>query len=92
MHRGQFFSYIKLENYFQGCIYHKIRPKDVDCETPSLESFLDLPGIPHERAIHFGIDLLTLIQYISILSYKMAPTELKDLKEKLKDLLEKDLI
>ena len=40
----------------------------------------DLPGIPPEREIDFGIDLLTDIQPISIPPYRMASAELKELK------------
>ena len=52
----------------------------------------DLPGIPPEREIEFGIDLLPDTQPISIPPYRMAPAELKELKEQLKDLLEKGFI
>ena len=40
----------------------------------------DLPGIPPEREIEFGIDLLPDTQPISIPPYRMAPAELKELK------------
>ena len=52
----------------------------------------DLPGVPPEREINFGIDLLKDTQPISIPSYKMAPAKLKEFKEQLKDLLDKGLI
>ncbi|KAH0745853.1 hypothetical protein KY285_007510 [Solanum tuberosum] len=53
----------------------------------------DIPRVPLEREIDFGIYILLDTQYpISIPLYRMAPTELKELKEKLKDLLEKDFI
>ncbi|XP_070002525.1 uncharacterized protein [Nicotiana sylvestris] len=52
----------------------------------------ELPGIPPEREIDFGIDLLPGMQPISILPYRMAPAVLKELKEQLKDLLEKGFI
>ncbi|WMV41242.1 hypothetical protein MTR67_034627, partial [Solanum verrucosum] len=52
----------------------------------------DLPGVPPEREIDFGIDLLPDTQPISIPPYRMAPAELKELKEQLKDLLEKGFI
>ncbi|WMV51153.1 hypothetical protein MTR67_044538, partial [Solanum verrucosum] len=44
------------------------------------------------RKIDFGIDLLPDTQPISIPPYRMAPTELKELKEQLRDLLEKGFI
>ncbi|XP_049406260.1 uncharacterized protein LOC125869904 [Solanum stenotomum] len=87
----------------KGCVYHIVRVKDVDSETPTLESVLvvnefpkvfpvDLPGIPHEREIDFGIDLIPDTQPNSIPPYRLAPTELKELKEQLKDLLDKGFI
>ncbi|KAH0661387.1 hypothetical protein KY284_026318 [Solanum tuberosum] len=52
----------------------------------------DLPSIPPEQEIDFGIDLLPDMQPISIPPYRMAPTELQKLKEQLKDLLDKGFI
>ncbi|WMV45323.1 hypothetical protein MTR67_038708, partial [Solanum verrucosum] len=52
----------------------------------------DLPGVPPEREIDFGIDLLPDTQPISIPPYRIAPVELKELKEQLRDLLEKGFI
>ena len=49
----------------------------------------DLPGILPKWQIHFGIDLLPKINPILITPYLMAPAELKELKDKLKDLLDK---
>ncbi|WMV08795.1 hypothetical protein MTR67_002180, partial [Solanum verrucosum] len=51
-----------------------------------------LPGIPSEREIDFGIDLPSNKQLISIPHYRMAQPKLKELKEKLKDLLDKGFI
>ncbi|WMV09562.1 hypothetical protein MTR67_002947 [Solanum verrucosum] len=52
----------------------------------------DLPGVPPKREINFGIDLLPDTEPIFIPPYRMAPAELKELKEQLKDLLDKDFI
>ncbi|KAH0776482.1 hypothetical protein KY290_007893 [Solanum tuberosum] len=52
----------------------------------------DLLGVPLEREIDFGIDVLLHTRPISIPPYRMAPAELKELKEQLKDLLEKGFI
>ena len=87
----------------KGYVYHLFQIKDTSFKTPSLElvpvvnEYLDvfpedLPGMPPEREIDFGINLLPDTQPISILPYRMAPEELKDLKEKLKDLLDKGFI
>lgn len=52
----------------------------------------ELPGLSPEREIEFAIDLLPDTHPISIPPYRMAPVELKELKEQLKDLLEKGFI
>nr|XP_009757665.1 PREDICTED: uncharacterized protein LOC104210462 [Nicotiana sylvestris] len=52
----------------------------------------ELPGIPPEREVDFGINFLPGTQPISIPPYRMAHTKLKELKEQLKDLLEKGFI
>nr|XP_009773033.1 PREDICTED: uncharacterized protein LOC104223316 [Nicotiana sylvestris] len=52
----------------------------------------ELPVIPLGREIDFGIDVLPDTQPISIPPYRMAPTELRELKEQLKDLLENGFI
>ncbi|XP_070036755.1 uncharacterized protein [Nicotiana tomentosiformis] len=52
----------------------------------------ELLGILLDREIDFGVDVMPGTQPISILHYRMAPAELKELKEKLKDLLEKGFI
>ncbi|KAH0654435.1 hypothetical protein KY290_032963 [Solanum tuberosum] len=58
-----------------------------------LEVFADdLPGVPPEREIDFGIDILPDTRPISIPPYKMTRAELKELKEQLKDLLDKGFI
>nr|XP_009783362.1 PREDICTED: uncharacterized protein LOC104231970 [Nicotiana sylvestris] len=41
----------------------------------------DLPGLPPERIIDFGIDLMPGTQPISIPPYRMAPAELNELRE-----------
>ncbi|XP_070025629.1 uncharacterized protein [Nicotiana sylvestris] len=57
------------------------------------EVFLDdLPGLPPERIIDFDIDLMPGTQPISIPPYRMAPAELNELREQLKDLLDKGFI
>nr|GEX79901.1 hypothetical protein [Tanacetum cinerariifolium] len=48
----------------------------------------ELPGIPPEGEVKFGIELVPSTQPISKASYRMAPIELKELKEQLQELLE----
>ena len=64
---------------------------------PVVNEFIDvfpeeLPGLPPEREVEFGIDLIPGTQPISIPPYRMAPVELKELKKHLKDLFDKGFI
>ena len=52
----------------------------------------DIPGVPPNREIDLEIDLLLDTYSISILPYRMALTELRELKKELKDLLGKGFI
>ncbi|PHT34347.1 hypothetical protein CQW23_26147 [Capsicum baccatum] len=51
-----------------------------------------VPGVPPIKEINFGIDLLSDTCPISIPPYRISPDELNELKEKLKDLLDKGFI
>jgi hypothetical protein len=70
---------MKLENVPIVCEYPDVFPED-------------LPGLPPDREIEFNIDLLPDTQPISIPPYRMAPAELKELKNQLQDLLNKGFI
>nr|GEV01528.1 retrotransposon protein [Tanacetum cinerariifolium] len=72
---------------------------DTSSDGPSLEThpivqdFFDvfpeeLPRIPLEREVEFGIELILGIQPISKAPYRMAPIELKELKEQLQELFD----
>ncbi|XP_070019336.1 uncharacterized protein [Nicotiana sylvestris] len=52
----------------------------------------DLLGLSPERIIDFGIDLMPGTKPISITPYRMALAELNELREQLKDLLDKGFI
>ena len=54
--------------------------------------FEDLSGLPPDRELEFDIELLPGSALISIPSYAMAPTELKELKTQLQDLVDKGFI
>ncbi|XP_070050781.1 uncharacterized protein [Nicotiana tomentosiformis] len=104
MLKGRFISYLKATKMIRkGYIYHLVRVTDTTAEVPTVESvpivnefpdvFLDeLPGIPPDREIDFGIDMVPDTHPISIPLYRMAPAELKEIKEQLRDLLEKGFI
>ena len=53
---------------------------------------VELPGLPPEREIEFGIDLLPGVGAISKAPYRMAPVELAELKVELEELLSKGFI
>ena len=53
---------------------------------------IELPGLPPEREIEFGIDLLPGVGAISKAPYRMAPMELAELKFQLEELLGKGFI
>ncbi|XP_070039753.1 uncharacterized protein [Nicotiana tomentosiformis] len=102
--KGKFISYLRARKFIaKGCIYHLVHVKDIDKEPATLQSvpivnefptvFPDeLLGIPPKREIDFAIDLLPDAQPISIPPYRMAPAELRELREQLKDLLDKGFI
>ncbi|XP_070040251.1 uncharacterized protein [Nicotiana tomentosiformis] len=68
--KGRFISYLKATKMIRkGYIYHLVRVTDTTAEVPTLESvpivndfpdvFSDeLPGIPPDREIDFGIDMM----------------------------------
>ncbi|XP_070034943.1 uncharacterized protein [Nicotiana tomentosiformis] len=87
----------------KGCDEYLAYVRDVGVDTLAVESvpivrdysdvFLSyLLGMPPDRDIDFGIDLLPFTQPISIPPYRMAPVELKELKEQLRELLDKGFI
>ena len=58
-----------------------------------MDVFLDnLLGLPPDHEIEFSIDLLPGTTPISKAPYRMAPTELKELKEQLVEMLDKGFI
>nr|GEV76960.1 hypothetical protein [Tanacetum cinerariifolium] len=52
----------------------------------------ELPGIPPVREVEFNIDLILGSEPISKAPYRMAPIELKELKDQLQELLERGFI
>ena len=61
------------------------------CEFPNV--FLkDLPGLPTDKELEFGIELLLGSAPVSIPPYKMAQAELKELKTQFQDLIDKGFI
>ncbi|XP_073119681.1 uncharacterized protein [Henckelia pumila] len=52
----------------------------------------DIGGLPPAREVEFGIELMLGTQPVSKASYRLAPTEMKELKEQLQELLDKGFI
>ncbi|WMV59408.1 hypothetical protein MTR67_052793, partial [Solanum verrucosum] len=52
----------------------------------------NLPRLPLERVVEFPIELILGSTPISITPYRMAPAELRELKDQLQELLEKGFI
>ena len=104
MLKGHFISYPKaMKLVSKGCIYHLVPLNDSSVEIPYLQSvpivkeFLeffpdDVPRVPPKREIEFSIDINPDTRPIFILPYRMAPEQLKEHKEQLKDLLDKVFI
>ncbi|KAA3488569.1 Retrotransposable element Tf2 [Gossypium australe] len=66
----------------------KIELVPVVCEYPDV--FLEeLPGLPPIKEVEFAINLVPETSPISIAPYRMAPTELKELKAQLQELTDK---
>nr|GEX72187.1 putative reverse transcriptase domain, aspartic peptidase domain protein [Tanacetum cinerariifolium] len=87
----------------KGKVLSLTRDQATNSSGPSLEThsvvrdFSDvfpeeLPGIPPECEVEFGIKLVLGTQPISKAPYRMAPIELKELKEQLHELLDSGFI
>ncbi|XP_017629314.2 uncharacterized protein LOC108472337 [Gossypium arboreum] len=63
--------------------------KDIKIVRDFLDVFLEeLPGLPLNREVQFGIKLLPGTALVSITLYRMAPKELTELNAQLQELLE----
>lgn len=101
---GKIISMMKAQRLLKkGCMGLLAMVRDTKEGTSSLEKIPvvnefsdvfpeDLPGLPPVREIDFGIDLAPDTLPISIPPYRMAPAELKELKQQLQDLLDKSFI
>ncbi|XP_070041615.1 uncharacterized protein [Nicotiana tomentosiformis] len=97
---GKFISYLKARQIVSNeCLAYLAHIRDMKVDSLVLESVPimkesagvspeDIPGIPPDREIEFGIDTLPGTQPISIPPYRMASVELNELKKQLQDLLD----
>ncbi|GJS23098.1 putative reverse transcriptase domain-containing protein [Tanacetum coccineum] len=86
-----------------GCQGFLASVMDTSLESPNIENLFvvrefadvfpdELPGLPPAREIEFGIELIPGAEPISKAPYRMAPVELKELKEQLQEMLENGFI
>ena len=87
----------------KGCkanLAHRIDTRKTEAkleDIPVVNEFQDvfpveLPRLPPDRDVEFTIELLPGTAPISVAPYRMAPTELRELKTQLQELLEKGYI
>ncbi|GJT40775.1 putative reverse transcriptase domain-containing protein [Tanacetum coccineum] len=73
--------------------FKKKSEKDILIVNEFLDVFPDdLPGIPPERQVEFRIDLITGATPIAKTSYRLTPSEMKELMSQLQELLDKGFI
>ncbi|KAJ0494330.1 putative nucleotidyltransferase, Ribonuclease H [Helianthus annuus] len=92
-------STLKAQKFLShGCARFLASVKSLSSEEPTIDSLpvaceypdvfpKELPGIPPDREVEFTIDLILGAEPISKAPYRMAPLELKELKEQLQELL-----
>ncbi|XP_070050622.1 uncharacterized protein [Nicotiana tomentosiformis] len=89
----------RVVSFLKGCLAYLAFVRDVNADTTVVKSvsivmqfpdmfLVDLPGMPLDMDIDFGIDLGSGTQPISIPTYRMELIELKELKEQLHELLD----
>lgn len=88
-------SFLKAQRMLgKGCLSYLAFVRNVSAEAPTIDLVpvvrdlsdvfpIDLSGMPPNKDIDFGIDLVPGTQPISIPPYRMAPAELNELKEQL---------
>ncbi|KAA3470443.1 Gag-Pol polyprotein [Gossypium australe] len=84
------------EAYLAYVIDTKVSEKKVEsvpvvCEFPDVFP-VELSGLPPIREVEFGIELVLETTPISISPYRMAPTELKELKSQLQELTDRGFV
>jgi len=81
---------------FLACVVwrsnEEVKLKNIEVVKDYLDVFSELPGLPPDREMKFCIELVPGVTPIHKAPYRMAPAELKELKEQLQDLLHKGFI
>ena len=82
-----------LASMVDTSLEQQLKPKDVPVVRNFLDIFPDdLPGLPPDKEIEFAIDLIPGTTPISKAPYRMSPSELKELKVQLQELMDKGFI
>ncbi|KAI3451367.1 hypothetical protein Pfo_008032 [Paulownia fortunei] len=82
-----------LASVLDTSVEAQLKPENLDVVQEFVEVFPDdLPGLPPNREIEFVIDVMPGTTSISKAPYRMTPTELKELKVQLQELLDKGFI
>ena len=89
-----------LQKSYQGYLAYAIEVRDSGSrfeDIPVVKEFLDvfpddLPSIPLDREIDFQIELAPMTEPISKAPYRMAPSELKELKVQMEELVSKGFV
>ncbi|XP_038896538.1 uncharacterized protein LOC120084790 [Benincasa hispida] len=69
----------------------RLKPEDIPVVRDYVHVFLEeLSGLPPDREVEFTIDLIPETAPISQAPYRIAPSELKELKVQLQELVDKD--
>ncbi|GKA75068.1 hypothetical protein Tco_0781446 [Tanacetum coccineum] len=101
-------SYSKIQEYMpKGCpvflahvttkeVEDKSEKKQLE-DVPIVQDFpkvfpKDLPGLPSTRQVEFQIDLVPSAAPVARAPYRLAPSEMKELSEQLKELSDKGFI
>ncbi|GJV03366.1 hypothetical protein Tco_1336935 [Tanacetum coccineum] len=89
--------WIGLAKYQAVIVAEKISEKKRLEDVPIVQDFPevfpeDLPGLPLTRQVEFQIDLVPGVAPVARAPYRLAPSEMKELSEQLKELFDKGFI
>jgi ribonuclease HI len=70
----------------------RVKLEDIPVVRNYSDVFSEITGLPPDREVEFSIDLIPGTQPIHKAPYRMVPTELRELKEQLQELLDRGFI
>ncbi|GJR44526.1 putative reverse transcriptase domain-containing protein [Tanacetum coccineum] len=84
---------IRLNTILRGCTLNILNhPFNIDLMPVELGSFDAIIGLPPTRQVEFQIDLIPSAAPVARAPYQLAPSEMKELSEQLKELSDKGFI